>query len=246
MAEEIGKLVSFVGTVFKYFWESFFADTGFFFSKAAEGPLNNPFETVVALFLATAAVAVATGLLWSVFSFSPKPLVRIIEAYNRFFGYVGSWILVILIVTMVYEVIARYFFDAPTKWAFEMGYMLMGASFMFGIALCMQMRRHIRVDFIYDHVSPRWQAVIDLIGYLFLIPMLLWLTAGLWEYFHAAYKVDETSGESAWNPIIWPFKFTFVIGFVLLFLQTLLETIKSVLVLAGRDVPQTPPIEGLQ
>ena len=131
------------------------------------------------------------------------------------FGLIGGWIIVALILAMVYEVISRYFLNAPTKWAFEMAYMLMGTSFMFGMAWCLQMRRHIRVDFVYDHVSPRHRAIIDVVGFLLLLPMLLWLCAGLWDYFHQAYRVDEESGESAWNPIIWPFKYTFVMGFVL-------------------------------
>jgi TRAP-type mannitol/chloroaromatic compound transport system permease small subunit len=50
--------------------------------------------------------------------------------------------------------------------------------------------------------------------------------------------VNELSGESAWNPIIWPFKFTFVIGFVLLLMQIVAEALKRVLVLAGREVPE--------
>ena len=128
---------------------------------------------------------------------------------------------------MVYEVLARYFFSAPTKWAFEMAYMLMGTSFMFGIAYCMQMGRHIRVDFVYDHVSLKKRQVIDLAGCVFLVPMLLWLTWGVWEYFADAYRADETSGESAWNPIIWPFKFSLVAGMVLLFLQTTAQVVQG-------------------
>lgn len=246
MAEGLGKFLSFVGAIFKYFWESFFKDTAPFFSKAAEGPIANPFETIIALFFIVAAIALAVGIVWSLLRLSPRPFMRLSEKFTRWMAFIGAWIITILIVSMVYEVIARYFFDAPTKWAFEMAYMLMGTSFMLGIGLCMQMRRHIRVDFVYDHVSGKWKAVIDLIGYIFLIPMLLWLTAGLWEYFHAAYKVDETSGESAWNPIIWPFKFSFVMGFVLLLMQTVVEVIRCVLTLTNREVPQPPPIEGLQ
>ena len=119
------------------------------------------------------------------------------------------------------------------------------AQFLGGIAYCLQMGRHIRVDFIYDNVNDRARAVIDLVGYIFLIPMILWLTAGLWEYFFAAYKVNELSGESAWNPIIWPFKFSFVIGFVLLLTQVLLQTLKAVMVLFGHTPPEPPPVEGL-
>ena len=246
MADGLGGYFSFVGSLFQYFWEMLFKDTAPMFSTALSGPLSHPWEAVVSLFLLLAGACLAVGVVWSVIRLSPAPFIRIIEKFNRFFGIVGAWIIVALIISMVYEVIARYFFDAPTQWAFEMAYMLMGSSFMLGIALCMQMRRHIRVDFVYDHVGPRAKATIDMIGYFFLIPMLLWLTAGLWEYFHEAYRVDETSGESAWNPIIWPFKFSFVMGFVMLTFQTLVETLKSIMVLAGYPQPEPPPIEGLE
>ena len=246
MAEGLGGYFSFVGNLFHYFWEMFFENTGAIMSAALKGPFSHPFETIVAIFLLLALVTTVTAVGWSLLRMSPAPFILVVEKFNRFFGFVGAWIIVILIITMVWEVIARYFFDAPTQWAFEMGYMLMGASFMLGIAVTMQMRRHIRVDFVYDHVGPKKKAIIDLIGYFFLIPMLLWLTAGLWDYFAEAYRVDETSGESAWNPIIWPFKFSFVMGFIMLSLQTLVETLKSIMVLAGYPQPEPPPIEGLE
>ena len=154
--------------------------------------------------------------------------------------------ILVLVVAMVYEVLARYFFSAPTKWAFEMAYMLMGTSFMFGIAYCMQMGRHIRVDFVYDHVSVRARQIIDLAGYALLVPMLLWLTWGVWEYFEDAYRAGETSGESAWNPIIWPFKFSLVTGVVLLLMQTVVQVVKAIMILAGRQPPEPPPVEGLK
>jgi TRAP-type mannitol/chloroaromatic compound transport system permease small subunit len=154
-----------------------------------------------------------------------------VENYTRFFAWIGAWGFTLLMMAMVFEVISRYFLGAPTKWAFEVAYMLMGTSFMFGIAYCMQMRRHVRVDFFYDSVGLKTRSIIDLFGFLILLPMILWLCAGLWDYFHQAYRVNELSGESAWNPIIWPFKFTFVMGLILLLMQTVVEVIKCILVL---------------
>ena len=246
MLEGIGKFLGFIGSITYKFFASFFSDTGVLFSAAMAGPVEHPFEAAFALILAPLAVTLVVGIIWAGLKLEVTPFLRVAEWYVRLFGHVGAWIITILIVAMVYEVLARYLYDAPTQWAFEMAYMLMGTSFMLGIGLCMQMRRHIRVDFVYDHVNDKWKAVIDLIGYIFLVPMLLWLAGGLWEYFHAAYKVDETSGESAWNPIIWPFKFSFVMGFILLLMQTVVEVIRCVLTLANREVPQPPPIEGLQ
>ena len=195
------------------------------------------------LFLVGVALTAGAGTLWSVARISPRPLIRAIEFYTRLFGLVGAWIIVVLIGAMVYEVFARYFFGAPTKWAFEVAYMLMGTSFMFGIAYCLQMDRHVRVDFVYNFVGPKARAIIDLIGYLIVVPMILWLCGGLWEYFYNAYRVDELSGESAWNPIILPFKFAFVIGFVLLLMQIVAEALKRLLVLTRRADPNTETVD---
>jgi TRAP-type mannitol/chloroaromatic compound transport system permease small subunit len=244
MAEGIGNYFAFVWKLVEYFYEKFFVETGTFFTLAMDGPFARPWEFIVAAFFVLAALAFVGSVGWSVVRMSPRPFIHVTEYFCRFFGWIGAWIIIVLIVTMVYEVIARYFFDSPTQWAFEMGYMLMGTSFMLGLAVCMQMRRHIRVDFVYDNVGPKGRAIIDLVGYFFLIPMLLWLTAGLFEYFQAAYNVDETSGESAWNPIIWPFKFAFVMGMSMLLMQTIAEIVKDIMTLSGVEPPEPVQIEG--
>ena len=220
MFDLIGRFIEFVGAIVGFFTRSLFIEPGEFIAIIAASPGSSIFEILFVAFLLLVAVMLVSGLARTVVRRSPFPFIHSVEYLSRLFGLIGGWIIVALIVSMVYEVISRYFLNAPTQWAFEMAYMLMGASFMFGIAWCLQMRRHIRVDFVYDHVSPRYKAIIDLVGFFLLLPMLLWLCAGLWDYFHQAYRVDEQSGESAWNPIIWPFKYTFVMGFVLLLMQS--------------------------
>ena len=42
------------------------------------------------------------------------------------------------------------------------------------------------------------------------------------------------SGQSAWNPHIWPFKLVFFVAFVLLVLQIFAEVIKAILYLRGQ------------
>ena len=242
MLDSLSKFPSFIAAIIGFAWDAFPSGLGVLFDAIAASPIDSFFEVLFVLFLFGFVAALLGGLVVSLLRLSPAPFIRAVEFYVRIFAEIGAWILIVLIVAMVYEVLARYFFSAPTKWAFEMAYMLMGTSFMFAIAFCLQKRRHIRVDFLYDHVSDKKRAVIDLFGYLLMIPMVLWLSAGLWDYFQEAYRVQETSGESAWNPIIWPFKFTLVIGFLLLLAQTLVETLKSLLVLIGRPIsdPSAP------
>jgi len=166
-------------------------------------------------------------------------VIRAIEWLSRVFGYIGAWIIAPLIVSMVWEVISRRFFDAPTMWAYEMSYMLMGTSFIFGLAWTLRMRRHVRVDFLYDHVSLKKQSVIDLVGFAFLaLPATILLLGGLWDFLVYAYERDLRSGQSAWNPLVWPFRAGFVIGFALLLLQIISEILKCILVLMGHHVPR--------
>ena len=198
---------------------------------------------LVGIFYLT-ALYVLWGVVHAVIGRDVFNFVRPIERLAKYAGIVSASIIPVLAVLIVYEVIMRYAFRAPTSWAFEVSYMMMGTSLMLAIAYCTQLRRHIRVDFFYDNVSEKQKALIDLVGYIvLLLPIIIWTTWGLYEYFLEAYKVNERSGESAWNPLIWPFKFTFTFGFYLFTLQVVAETLKCILVLMDRDVPE-PDLPG--
>ena len=239
MLEFFGSFINFVGRIVTDFGVSFFHEPGAFFEKAIEAPFSNFFESLISVFLLGVALTIFLGVVRSAARFSVMPLIQAVENYIRFFFWIGAWGITLLMMSMVFEVISRYFMGAPTQWAYEVAYMLMGTSFMFGIAYCMQVRRHVRVDFFYDNINIKTRAVVDVLGFVILVPMILWLCSGLWEYFNQAYRVNELSGESAWNPIIWPFKFAFVIGFFLLLMQTLVEVMKCMLVLSSSDVLET-------
>jgi TRAP-type mannitol/chloroaromatic compound transport system permease small subunit len=163
-------------------------------------------------------------------------VIRAVEWLSTAVGNVGAWVIVPLVLSMVYEVAARHIFNAPTFWAYELGYMLAGSSYMFGIAYCLKQGAHIRVDFIYGQLSPKKKAVIDLVGYLvLLLPGLLWLDFGLYGYAVEAYEYGEVSGESAWNPVVWPFRSVWLIGFLVFTLQVFAEVLKCVLILIGKS-----------
>lgn len=167
--------------------------------------------------------------------------IRTVQAISTVIGYIGAWIMAPLIVSMVYEVVSRHLLDAPTSWAYEMGYMLAGSTYMLGIAYCLRVDGHVRVDFLYDNLGRKGQAIIDILGYLILmLPVTIWVTYGLYGYAMEAYLTHEQSGESAWNPLIWPFRAVWVIGFAALVLQGVAELVRAALVLAGRPVDDPP------
>ena len=166
-------------------------------------------------------------------------VVLAIERLSCAFGRVGAVLILLLIVAMSYEVVMRYAFNAPTMWAYEVAAMLMGTGFLVTIAYAMVSESHVRVDFLYARVGVRGRAAIDLAGYLvFLLPLALWLSWALWNYLAQAYASGETTGQSAWNPVVWPFRVAYVIGFVLFTLQIVAEILRCILVLRGRARPE--------
>jgi TRAP-type mannitol/chloroaromatic compound transport system permease small subunit len=132
-----------------------------------------------------------------------------------------------LIVASCYEVFSRYVLGAPTLWAYEVGYMAMGTHFLIGLAYTLREREHVRVDFLYSHVSLRKRALIDAFTYaVLLLPLAGWLTVGFWDKVQKAYESQERSGMSAFNPVIWPFRLVMCTAFALLFLQAIAELLR--------------------
>lgn len=166
-----------------------------------------------------------------------RTLLSVIERLTGSFGVIAAWVVLPLIAATVYEVTSRYLFNAPTIWAYELGYMATGTNFLLGSAFALREKAHIRIDVLYTHFSPRTKALVDSAGYLLLfLPVALWLSWRLGGYALEAFLSGEQSGESAWNPVIWPFRLVFFSGIFLLSLQGIAEFIKAVATLAGKPL----------
>lgn len=159
---------------------------------------------------------------------------RSLERISFGSGVVAAMLIGPLVLATCIEVFSRYVLGRPTIWAYEIAYMGMGAHFLLGGAYTMMIGAHVRIDLIYGLYPERLKAAVDLIGYAGLIlPFCIWLGYGLWWYFVEAYQWGETSGASAWNPVIWPFRLVLCAGIVLLGIQVLAEILRCLAVLFG-------------
>lgn len=157
-----------------------------------------------------------------------KGLIRFLDRVSGTSGAIAAWLVIPLIAASCYEVFSRYVLGAPTFWAYEVGTMVMGTHFLIGLAYTLREREHVRVDFLYAHVSPRKRALIDAFTYLALVlPVAGWLTVGLWTKVQSAYESHERTGMSAFNPVIWPFRLVMCTAFALLFLQAVAELLRA-------------------
>lgn len=169
-----------------------------------------------------------------------KSLIDVIDRFTECVGGIGASLVVPLFLVMGYEVFMRFLFNLPTFWAYEFAYMITGAHFVLGIAYVTKKRQHVRVDFLYTHFPPRVQAAIDCTIYLFfLLPVSAWITWRLGEVALVAFRVGEVSGESAWNPVIWPIRSIAAFGFLLFTVQILAEGMRTFRQIANRSENQS-------
>ncbi|HRD78260.1 MAG TPA: TRAP transporter small permease subunit [Hyphomicrobiaceae bacterium] len=161
-------------------------------------------------------------------------LVRSIDALSRTLGGVAAVLVLVLVALMLYDVLLRYAFNAPTSWGNDMNTYLMGASFLLSIAYAMSTDSHVRVDLLYNEKTRGRLAWVDLIGLTLLtFPTLVWLSWGLWEHFFESLKSGERSGSGGWNPVVWPFKLVMFVGFLFFAIQVGAEIIKRLYAVSG-------------
>ena len=56
-----------------------------------------------------------------------RGLVRLVDGVSRFFGAIAAALVIVLVVLMLYDVVLRYAFNAPTAWGNDLNTWLMGA-----------------------------------------------------------------------------------------------------------------------
>jgi len=160
----------------------------------------------------------------------PSPAARLTRAIDALVLACGkgvAWLILPMVMSLVWEVTARYGFNAPTEWAYDMTFMLYGTFFMLGSAWTLQRGGHIRTDSFYAKWTKRTQARVDLACYLvFFFPSIAIFAWLGWEYFWKSFQQNERIVTSPWLPIVWPFKFMMPASAVLLLLQGVSECLK--------------------
>ena len=155
--------------------------------------------------------------------------VRVIDKFTDTTGTWVAWLCIPLVAAVAYEVFARYAFNAPTIWSFDVTYMLYGTIFMLGAAYALHKGAHIRTDFFFEKWSIRTKGIIDSTAYIvFFFPSIFTflIVSGAEGWY--AFEINETSEQTPWRPILWPFKMVVPLACLLLLIQGVSETIKSV------------------
>lgn len=143
-------------------------------------------------------------------------------------GQLTSFLIVPLLFIVLYEVLMRYAFNAPTVWGFEATAFAYGMHYMLGLSYMENAQGHVRVDIVTSRLPVKVQAAIMIAGYLLIfMPVFGLMTWGAIMFAQTAVITNELNSTS-WAPRIWPYKIVMALSFLLLAIQGLSTMLKNV------------------
>ena len=162
-------------------------------------------------------------------------LERAIDALNEKIGVATAFLALPLVAVVVYEVLMRYCFDAPTSWGFELTTFIYGAHFMLGFAYCHKHDGHVAIDVFEAKLPHKPRTILRIITNLAIFIPVVGMFS-VWSIKYAATSWGQWErASSSWGPPIYPWKTIMAIGFVLLLLQGLAKLIHDIRSLRGAD-----------
>ena len=129
---------------------------------------------------------------------APKGFFDILSLVASRLGMIG---IVGIVLVMVYEVVVRYAFNAPTLWANELSWWIAAFVFLLAGLYAMQQRCHIRIYVLYA-IMPRWlQKTADVLNVVLICGFSFCLIWGGFNEAEKKFLSMETLG-TAWDPPI--------------------------------------------
>ncbi|MDJ0640247.1 MAG: TRAP transporter small permease subunit [Paracoccaceae bacterium] len=154
-------------------------------------------------------------------------IIHTIEGLSQWVGRAFGWCILILTLSVSYEVFVRYVLNAPTVWAFDMMVQMYGALFLMAGAYALAQDAHVRGDVLYRLFSVRWQARVDFVLYIiFFFPGMLALFWYGWEIASDSWRYKEVSWNSPARIQIYFFKTLIPVAGFLLMLQGVAELMR--------------------
>ena len=165
-----------------------------------------------------------------------KKVVDLIDSFSRFVGKTVSYIMILVVAVVIYEVSMRYIFVRPTIWASEAIVFCCGIVYVLGASWTLLEKRHVKIDILWCKFSPRTKRIVDSITFFF---FALYIGLMIWEgskFALESINLAETTG-TPWDPPVYPIKIIFVTGMVMLFMQGISKLLKDLyFIVKGKEL----------
>ncbi len=166
-----------------------------------------------------------------------------IDAVNSWVGRFVAWTTALVVAVVFVDVVMRYLFKTSFVFTQELEWHLFAFIFLIGAGYTLLKDGHVRVDIIYQKLSLKAQAWVNLVGVLFfLIPGCLMIIVTSMHFVQNSFAIMEGSPDPGGIPYRWVIKACIPAGFSLVLLQGISMGFKSLLTIC--DTPFPNEIEG--
>ena len=157
-----------------------------------------------------------------------KMICKVIDTFTEYTGRVFSFITLITLGVILYEVFMRRILNSPQIWTMDMICMSFGIYVILIAAFGFLRKSYVCVDVLYAMFPQIVQHVLRIVTYLiFFVPFSFKLTPVAWAFFQKSYAQQEL-GYSVWQPVLWPVKLALFVGLLMLCIQGVSEILKHV------------------
>jgi len=156
-----------------------------------------------------------------------------VDTLNGWIGRLTRWLIIVMVAIGAYNAVARYAtrevgIGLSSNALNEMQWYLFSVVFLLGAAYCLREDVHVRVDVLYERLSPKGRGWIDLLGsLLFLLPFSVLMIQVSIPAVRNSWRIFETSPDPGGLPR-YPLKTLLIVAFVLLFLQGLAQIVRAI------------------
>ena len=162
-------------------------------------------------------------------------LLHIIDAISEWVGKIISFVIVLMIGVVIWNVVMRYAFHSTAAWGqistcgkLSVAYIILGAAYT------LRTKAHINIDILYSRFPLRTRAIVDLVtSTLF----FLFCTALLWkviDYVEGSLKLSFSV--KLFLPPYWPVSLIVLTGVSLFLLQGLAKFIRDlIMAITGKE-----------
>ena len=119
---------------------------------------------------------------------------RMIAAIELAAAWISTLLFTLTGVFLSYEVVARYFFDAPTIWAAEISQLCLIWGTPIAMAWLLSARRHIRINALTERMTPGQRRVADVFSLVVIIAFSAVVTWKGWWIAQDSLVRGRTSG----------------------------------------------------
>ncbi|MBN2568349.1 MAG: TRAP transporter small permease subunit [Deltaproteobacteria bacterium] len=163
-----------------------------------------------------------------------KNIVKVIEALNSLVGHILGWVALLMALAVVYEVVARYFFNAPTLWSMEINQFLFCTLSLLGGGYCLLEDKHVRVDLFYQHYSEKTRAIVEMCTFpIILILCVVLVYFGGREFWSAL--IEHKTSNSVMEFPLWPVWFTIPFAGFLLSIQVIARYLRHIMAMTDEE-----------